>query len=107
WRLASRYCCMTAVGGMGSAADAAHAADVSRRNEVALGHVVAHQQESASARAFEVLGGGRVGDVIGIEARAFIADFNVEGAVVDAVPDVDLFGLAHLVAMFDGVDEGF
>src|SRR4051812_38795688 len=39
-----------------------------------LGHVVADQEQAAAAGAFEVLRRGRVGDVLGVEARALVSD---------------------------------
>ena len=47
---------------VGVGPDLAHGQAVARRHEVDLGHVVPHEQEAATAGAFEILRRGRIGD---------------------------------------------
>src|SRR5688572_18626355 len=58
----------------GAVAQLGHGDGAAVVQEGDLGHVVADQQQAAAARAFEVLGGGGVGDVVGVEAGALVGD---------------------------------
>ena len=84
----------------------AHGDDVAAAVVLDLGHEVAHEQQAAAAGALEVLGGGRVGHVLGVEARPLVGDADVEPLGSDRVRDEDALVRVHLVAVLDGVDEG-
>ena len=48
-----------------------------------------------------------IGHVAGVETRAFIGDLHFKAIGEKSVGDADFLGGVHLVAMFDGVDQGF
>ena len=50
---------------------------------------------------------GRVGHVLGVEARPLVGDADVEPLGGDRVRDEDPLVRVHLVAVLDGVDERF
>src|SRR5205807_5836385 len=75
--------------------------------EIDFGHVVAHEHETPAAGALEVLNGGGVGYVGGIETGALVLDLDVKAILLNLVDDANLLGAIKLVAVFDGVDEGF
>ena len=69
-----------------------------------FGHVVANQQQSAAAGTFQV-SVGRVGYVLGV-GQALIGDATSKRSV-DQIGDRHVLVRVHLVAVLDGVDQGF
>src|SRR3954447_225220 len=100
---------LTAGGAVGAhgLADLGHRQAVAGRVVGHLGHVVLDEEQAAAARALEVLDGARVGHVAGVEAGALVRDADLEAVVADAAADVDLLAAVELVAVLDGVDDGF
>src|SRR5947209_13351522 len=65
------------------AEDPAHQDAVALGAEADIVHVVAHEHEAPAAGALEVLHGGRVGHVAGVEAGALVADVDLEPVAED------------------------
>src|SRR5262249_28582907 len=73
-------------------------------------HEVADEENAAAARLQEILGIERVGDRLGIEAFALIADLDRQLGNIGARRlefDEDVLGGVALVAVLDGVDDRF
>ena len=74
--------------------------------EFDAGHERAHEHDAATAGAFKMGGVGGVGERVGIEAGAFIGDFDADSVGRKATRESDVFGFVHGVAVKDGVDQG-
>ena len=68
---------------------------------------VAHQEETATAALFQTFASGRVGHTFGVEAGAFIGNTNRKRVFLAAQGDGNTFVAVGLVAMQDGVGDGF
>ena len=66
---------------------------------------MAHEHQAAAAGALDVLEGGGVGHVAGVEAVALVGDVDLEVLGANHGDDGHLFIAVHLVAVLDGVDE--
>ena len=57
--------------------------------------------------AFEIFVGKRIGHIAGVVTGAFVGDTDVEALALYAEQNVHLFAIVHLIAMLDGIDDGF
>ena len=67
---------------------------------------MAHEHQAAAAGALDVLEGGGVGHVAGVEAVALVGDVDLEVLGANHGDDGHLFIAVHLVAVLDGIDQG-
>lgn len=68
-------------------------------------HEGTHEHDAASAGAFEMGRVGGVGERVGIEAWAFVGDFDADFGGREAAGESDVFRFVHGVAVEDGIDE--
>jgi hypothetical protein len=68
---------------------------------------VAHEHEASAAGPFEIFDRGGIGHVVGVEADPLVGDADLESIREESIGNVDAFASVHLVAVLDGVDQGF